>query len=231
MNEIVRLVERHGLSVYVHAIGDGATRQVLDAVALARKSGPCAHCRHTITHLQWVWPSDFPRFKALGVLANVQEGWLAPRSIGGAPGYDYAKAIAASPLGSEMGQRIYPFRQLHAAGARLAGGSDWFFTEENPWIDVEAGLTSRDPGAADSVPMVAAHTLDLATLLRARTIDAAYQLYEERSTGSIEVDKRADLVVLDQDVTAVATDRIHETKVLMTVFDGRPVFERPGTFQ
>ena len=118
---------------------------------------------------------------------------------------------------------MYPFRQLGEAGARLSAGSDWFFTDENPWTDIEAGATSRDPGVADSVPMLPDHTVDVKTLLKARTIDAAYQLFNEKETGSIEAGKDADLVVVNQNILDVPVDQIHRTKVLMTFFAGREI--------
>lgn len=221
MNEVVRLAEKYGLSVYVHSIGDGAARQVLDAVAAARQIAPCPRCRHTLTHLQWVAPSDIPRFRQLHVIANIQEGWLAPRSIGGPPGYDYVQATAAGPIGPKLALRMYPFRQLRDAGARLSAGSDWFFTDENPWNDIEAGTTSRDPGVVDQKPMLPASALDLNTLVRARTIGAAYQMFNEKITGSIEVGKQADLVVINQNIFEVAVERVHDTKVLMTFLAGK----------
>jgi predicted amidohydrolase YtcJ len=228
MNEVVRLAEQNGLSVYVHSIGDGAAREVLDAVAAARKDSSCPRCRHTLTHLQWIWPSDIPRLRQLNVIANVQEGWLAPRSIGGPPGYDYVKDTAAGPLGPQLAERMYPFRQLHEAGARLSAGSDWFFTDENPWNDIEAGATSRDPGVADSVPMLPDHTVDVRTLIAARTLDAAYQMFSEKETGSIEIGKDANLIVVNQNILEVPVDQIHQTKVLMTFFAGKQIVDAAG---
>ena len=221
MNDVVQLAEQYHLSVFVHSIGDGAAREVLDAVAEARRHGPCPACRHTITHLCWVSPSDLARFKTLHVLANIQEGWLAPRAFGGPPGYDYVKEMAAGPLGAQLALPLFPYRQLQRAGAQLATGSDWFFTDENPWHDLESGATSRDPGAADEPPMLPDQTIDVDTLLRASTIGAAYQMYSEHQTGSIEVGKQADLVVLDQNILKVPVGDIHQTRVLMTFFEGR----------
>jgi predicted amidohydrolase YtcJ len=122
-----------------------------------------------------------------------------------------------------MAERMYPFRQLRDAGARLSAGSDWWFTDENPWNDMEAGATSRDPGIADSIPMLPNHTLDVETLLRARTLGAAYQLQDETETGSIEVGKRADFVVIDRNILRIPAEKIHETHVLMTFFGGKQV--------
>ena len=222
MNEIVHLAEQNRISIYVHCVGDRCTNKVLNAVALARKTSPCDWCRHTITHLQWVAPSDMPRFKQLGVLANIQEGWLAPRSFGGPPGYDYILADAAVPqIGKAIAERMYPFRDLRDAGAHVAGGSDWFYTDENPWHNIESGATSKDPGEASEKPMVPNQTLPVGFLLQARTINAAYQLRAEHETGSIEVGKKADFIVVDRNILTEPVDRIHDTKVLMTFFEGR----------
>jgi predicted amidohydrolase YtcJ len=221
MNEVVRLAEHYGLSVFVHSIGDGAAREVLDAIAAARTRGPCPHCRHTITHLCWVSPADMPRFRQLHVLANIQEGWLAPGAFGGPPGYDYAKDMAEGPLGAQVAMPMLPYRQIQQAGAFLSAGSDWFYTDENPWHDMESGATSRDPGAAVETPMLPDHTVDVESLLRASTINAAYQMYAEKRIGSIEVGKQADFVVIDRNILKVPVDDIHNTRVLMTIFEGR----------
>ena len=179
MNDLVRVAEQNGLNIFVHAIGDGAVRQVLDAVAAARRTKPCPACRHTLTHLQWVDPIDIQRFKPLNVIANIQEGWLAPRAFGGPVGYDYVTATASGPAGPLLAAHMLPYGPLHQAGARLAAGSDWFFTNENPWQDIEAGATSRDPGNPQQKAMLPQHVIDPKTLVDARTLGGAYQLFGE----------------------------------------------------
>jgi predicted amidohydrolase YtcJ len=223
MNDLVRVAEHNGLNVFVHAIGDGAARQVLDAVAAARRAGPCPTCRHTLTHLQWVDSGDIQRFKPMQVIANVQEGWLAPRAFGGPVGYDYVTATGSGPAGLALAAQMLPYGRLHAAGARLAGGSDWFFTNENPWQDIEAGATSRDPGEATQKAMLPGHVIDQQALVDARTIGGAYQMFSESSSGSIEVGKSADLVVIDRNVLKIPAKEIHGTQVVMTFFEGRQI--------
>ena len=82
MNEVVALAEGSELSVFAHVIGDGAARDVLDGIESARRASPVTDRRHTLTHLCWVSDADLPRFKPLGVIANIQEGWLAPSAPG-----------------------------------------------------------------------------------------------------------------------------------------------------
>jgi predicted amidohydrolase YtcJ len=225
MRELVALVEAAHLSIFVHVIGDGAARQVLDAIASARKTSPVTDRRHTLTHLCWVADADLPRFKAMNVIANIQEGWLAPAAFGGPPGYDYARSTASGPIGPWLAGRLMPYRPLRDAGARLASGSDWFYTEENPWITLEAGITSKDPGGGDKQAMLANNTLDFATLLAARTSGAAYQMYRETETGTLEVGKRGDFIVVDRDPFGIAPEELHKTRVLMTFLDGTLVYQ------
>lgn len=227
MHELVGLAESAGLSIYVHVIGDGAARQVLDAIAAAREGAPETERRHTLTHLCWVAESDMPRFKALNVIANIQEGWLAPAAFGGPAGYDYARSTASGPIGPWLAGRLMPYRALHDAGARLASGSDWFYTEENPWYAMEAGITSKDPGGANKQAMLPNYTLDFATLIAARTSGAAYQMYREHETGTLEIGKRGDVIVVSQDPFAINPEELHNTNVLMTFLDGAMIYQRP----
>jgi predicted amidohydrolase YtcJ len=226
MQELVTLAESAGLSIYVHVIGDGAARQVLNSIAAARKASPETERRHTLTHLCWVADADLPRFKAMNVIANIQEGWLAPAAFGGPPGYDYARSTASGPIGPWLAGRLMPYRALRDAGARLASGSDWFYTEENPWFAMEAGITSKDPGGANKQAMLPNYTMDFATLIAARTSGAAYQMYREDETGTIEVGKRGDLIVVSQDPFVVAPEELHKTNVLMTFLDGTMIYRR-----
>ncbi len=224
MKELVALSEKAKLAIFVHVIGDGAARQVLDAIEVARHLQPRTGLRHTLTHLVWISDRDLPRFRRLGVLANIQEGWLAPAAFGGPPGYDYARSTAAGPLGPWLGGRLMPYRSLQRAGARLAAGSDWFYTDEDPWNDLEAGATAKDLGGTQA--MIPQETIDVATLLIARTSGAAYQLYREHEIGTIAAGMRADLVVVNQDPLTVPVNVVHTTKTVMTLLDGKVIYRR-----
>lgn len=225
MDEAVAIAEKNGLSVFVHVIGDAAARMALDAVAQARARGPCAHCRHTLTHLQWVHPDDLPRFKALGVTANLQEAWIAPRAFGGPPGYDYARDMAKGPIGPRLAAANFPYGDLHKAGAVLAAGSDWFFTDENPWHAIAIGATSRDFEAPQTPPMLPSQTIDTATLLAAHVTGGAWQMQDSRR-GSIAPGQAADLVMIDRDPLAATPEALYRTKVVGTWFEGRRVWPR-----
>ena len=224
-SDLVALAEREDFSIFVHVIGDAAARQWLDAVASARRARPQTDLRHTLTHLCWVADEDLPRFRANGVIANIQEGWLAPAAYGGPAGYDYARSTAAGPIGPWLAGHMLPYGPLVGAGARLSAGSDWFYTEENPWYAIEAGATSADPGSVNSRPMLPEHAVSVETLLDALTSGSAYQMHLELQTGTLETGKAADLIVVNQDPLAVPVSRVHDTKVLLTLFEGRIVYE------
>jgi predicted amidohydrolase YtcJ len=118
---------------------------------------------------------------------------------------------------------MYPFRALADRGALLTAGSDYPFTPLDPLLAIEVGMTRRDPENASSPPMIAEQALDLEDLLAAYTINAAHQLHREDLTGSIEVGKWGDLVVLDRNLFDIPPDEIGETRVLMTLLEGEVV--------
>jgi hypothetical protein len=118
---------------------------------------------------------------------------------------------------------MYPFRALETAGARIAGSSDWFFTDERPGSRSRRASPRAMPGVADSAPMHPDHTLSRETLLHARTLGGAYQLFAEDLLGSLTLGKQAGFVVLDRAVSEVPAARLHETRVLRTFIAGREV--------
>ena len=92
---------------------------------------------------------------------------------------------------------------------------------------MEAGITSKDPGGSNTQAMIPNHAVDLMTVMRARTTGAAYQMYRENETGSLEIGKRGDLIVVDQDPFRVQPQELHKTSVVMTFLDGKLIYRRP----
>ena len=210
-------LDRDGFQLHFHAIGDAAVRMSLDAVAAARdRSGP-RDARHHIAHLQLVDPADWPRFAALGVFANVQALWAFPD--------DYAMELDVPLLGRARTERMYPIGSLVRAAAPLAAGSDWPVTTMNPFAAMQVAVTRSDPEETGGAQLGAGEAVDIATMIAAYTIGGATLMHQEAETGSIEVGKSADLVVLDQDLLAIAPEAIAKTKVLVTLFEGELVYE------
>lgn len=212
--QLVAKLDAASLAMHVHAIGDKAVQKTLDAFAAARAANGDKDNRHSIAHLQLVHPDDFPRFKEFGVIADLQLLW-AKR--------DPANEEPLQPhLGPDRYRRLYPAGSLHAAGAMIVGGSDWDVTSYNPFCAFQTAVTRR--GGKGKEPLNIKEAIPLATVVDAYTINAAFALKQEATTGSLEVGKRADLVVLDRDIFMVDPDTIADTKVLATYLDGRLVY-------
>jgi hypothetical protein len=220
-DDFARLVTRldaEGIAVHVHAIGDRGVRATLDAFEAARKANGDRDNRHQIAHLQLVDPADFPRFKELGVIADMQLEWARREPATEGPLEPY--------LGPKRYKYVYPAGSLYRAGATIAGGSDWDISSFNPFRAMQVAVT-RALGK-DQRPLNIDEAIPLTTAIDAYTINAAYAMKQDKTTGSLEVGKRADLVVLDRDILTIDPDRIGETKVLFTYLDGRLVHSGPS---
>jgi hypothetical protein len=215
-------LDAEGFQIHVHAIGDRAIRVTLDALEAAREANGARDSRHHIAHLELIDPADIPRFRTLGVVANFQPFW--------ASGDEYLLKLTEPELGPARSRWLYPIRSVRDAGAEVAFGSDWDVSSLNPLDGIEVAVTHREPskGPGSGPPWLAEETIGLPEAIAAYTIGGAYLDFTERETGSIETGKAADLIVLDKNLFAIPPSRIHETKVLWTLLEGREVFKAPG---
>lgn len=218
-NDIVTAANAAGFTVHVHAIGDRAVRSALDAFAESRrrnavKPGQERDTRDQIAHLELIEPQDFPRFKALGVIANFQLLW-AQRD-------NYIDEATIPYLGAERARYLYPARSLRDAGALIAGGSDWGVSSFNAFTAMEHAITRSEKRGRP--PLLPEQSITLQDGVDAYTINAAFALKQERTTGSLEVGKRADLIVLDRDIFSIDPYELHAVRVLFTYLDGREVY-------
>lgn len=213
LNEMVTALDKEGFQIHVHAIGDRAVRLALDAFEKARAANGPRDSRHQIAHLELIDPQDIPRFQRLGVIADFQPLWA----------YDdpYIKDLTVPVLGPERSRWLYPIGAVAKTGAVVVGGSDWPVSSMNPLEAIQIGITRRDPAAGPGPAWLSEHTVDLDTLLAAYTIRGAFAAFQEKTTGSIEVGKLADLVVLDKDLTQVPAHEIARVKVVRTFVEGR----------
>jgi predicted amidohydrolase YtcJ len=217
LDAIVSGADAAGLTVHVHAIGDRAVRAALDAFAYSRRKNGAADRRDQIAHLELVDPADFPRFKELGVIANLQLLW-AERD-------PYIVSATLPYIGPERSRHLYPARSLRDAGAVIAGGSDWNVSSFDAFVAMEHAVTRAE--ARGRPPLLPEQSITLQDAVDAYTINAAYALKQERTTGSLEPGKRADLIVIDRDIFSIDPAELHATRVLSTYLDGREVYRRP----
>ena len=221
LDRLAIALDHDGFQIHVHAIGDRAIRMALDALAHARAENGPRDLRHGITHLELIDPADIPRFRALGVVANFEPLW--------ADGDEYLTKLTEPFLGPARSRWLYPIASVVRSGAVVTGGSDWSVSSLDPLQAIEVGITHRDPGDTVTAPWHPAERVDLPTMIALYTINAAWAHHLERETGSIEVGKLADLVVLDQNLFTLPSSRIHEARVVRTLFEGRTVFQRPDS--
>lgn len=204
---------RCGFQVNSHAIGDRAARLVLDTYQRAMAAVPDHVGRHRMEHAQVIAPEDFPRFAELDVIASIQPihatsdmGWAEDR------------------LGPERVQGAYAWRTLLDHGARLALGSDFPVEPVNPLLGFYAAVTRQDAGGQPPGGWYSHQRLTREEALRGFTLDAAFAAFMEDQLGSLRPGKRADFVLLDQDIMSVPAQKLLETRVLATYLDGEAVF-------
>jgi predicted amidohydrolase YtcJ len=209
---------QRNIDVHIHALGERAVHEALNAVAAARSQFPDSESRYALCHIQVITDQDLPRFAELDVIAQSTPLWAA---------YDtYGKQFVSE----DQFTRYWRFHSLKKLGVRLTWGSDYPASGAgllglSPVVQMEIGYTRQDPGEPDApVQPLESERLDIETLIRGYTIDAAYQLHMEDEIGSIEVGKKADLVVLDRNLFETEPYEIHETGVIMTLMDGNVVY-------
>jgi predicted amidohydrolase YtcJ len=214
LNRIVTAADAAGLTVHFHAIGDRAVHSVLDAIADARRNNGSLDNRDQIAHLELIEPADFPRFKALGVIANFQLLW-AERD-------GYIQNATIEYLGPQRSRYLYPARSLRDAGAVIVGGSDWSVSSFDAFAAMEHAITrAENRGKPVLLPE---QSLGLQDMVDAYTINAAFALKQELTTGSLETGKRGDFIVLDRDIFSIDPFELHATRVMATYLDGREVY-------
>lgn len=206
-----------GVQVHVHAIGDAAIRRALDGFEAMREANGMSDNRHQIVHLQLIHEDDRPRFAELNIGAVFQSLWAYPDPA--------AMELDIPMLGEERTWQMYPIRSVLESGGRIVGGSDYFVTDLNPLLAIETAITRQDPWTNEGLVLNADESVDLETMIAAYTINGAYQMNLDDVQGSIEVGKRADFVVLDRNLFEIPASEISEAQIMMTVFDGRTVYE------
>jgi len=195
-------------------------RAGLDAVEFALQQNGTSDNRHHISHLQLIDVEDIPRFAELDVTANFQAVWAFPDA--------YITELNLPVLGEERVQGMYPIASVKREGGRIAGGSDWDVSSPNPLMAIEVGVRRQDPDQ-DSGPVLNENErVSLSAMIDAYTINGAWLMHQEDRVGSIEVGKRADIVVLDRDLFSIPSTEISETQVVMTLLDGEIIYFNQG---
>ncbi len=217
-------LSKAGLGLHFHTVGDGAARQALDTVEHVRsRLGPLRKSP-TISHLTVLSQPDIARFKALDAVGNAQFYWGKHQEI---------IATVEDYLGEERSGNLYAYGAIAAAGGRLAGGSDWPVSTADPFdamavsatrprtsIHAEGDAIFKGTGRA----WLPHYKVDVETMIRAFTVEGAKLLSWDHMIGSLEVGKRADLIIIDRNILDMPAADLHKTKVLLTMVDGKVVY-------
>jgi predicted amidohydrolase YtcJ len=212
LERFVRLCDAEGFGVHIHTIGDRAVRESLDVLEAAIRANGRRDARHQLAHVQFAHQDDLPRFRALGVIANVTPLWARLEA--------YVTELTIPFVSARASAGMYPFASILRAGGALAFGSDWSVSTPDPLRQLATAVARIDPDSDVTEALLPGERLDLDEAIAAQTIGAAHACAIEHQTGSIEVGKLADLVVLDRDLHHLAPPEYIAARVVATLVEG-----------
>jgi predicted amidohydrolase YtcJ len=215
----VQALDKAGMQIYTHAIGDKAVRTALDAYEATAKANSTHDARHRIEHIETISAQDIPRFGSLGVIASFQPLHAYPD--------EDTLGVWLKNAGEERGTRAWAWQSIARSGGRLAFGSDWPVVTLNPWYGVQNAVTrqTRDGKPVDG--FVPKERLTLQQAIEGYTLGAAIGARREKTEGSIEPGKLADVIILSQDLFSAEPSQIYKTQVLLTIVGGKVVYQSP----
>ncbi|MEO5759902.1 MAG: amidohydrolase [Mesorhizobium sp.] len=206
-------VDKRGLQIAVHSIGDGAVRAVLDGYEAARKANGTRDSRHRVEHIEVTTTADVPRFAELGVIASMQ-----PPHPPGA--MDFPLEPTVSRIGEERWPLSYAWRTLKDAGAHVVFASDWPVSPIDPILGIQAAVL-RKPWAEDDPDQ----SFSLHEALAGYTVEGAYAEFAEHRKGRLRSGYMADLVVLSADIEATAPEALHKVRPVTTICGGKITYQ------
>ncbi|MBT3557620.1 MAG: amidohydrolase [Rhodospirillales bacterium] len=207
--------------LHLHTIGDKAVRVALDGIEAARRANGPWPALHQLAHIQCIDDADIPRFAELGAVANFQPLWACPEG-----GTD----IAVKMVGEKRARNIYAVKSVIETGAPYAISSDWFVSTLNPFAIMAVAITRQNIGEGPNSPaFYPEECIDVETVVRGYTTNAAAGAWRANTTGSLARGKYADLIILDRDIFHVSPSEIAETVVDFTMLNGEEV-QRSGKF-
>lgn len=219
LKELYAKLDMLGIQIHTHAIGDAAIRSALDAYEHTIAVNGQNDNRHQIVHLQLIDDEDIPRFGELNIAANFQCMWCYR---------DVYIDLAVDIVGEERTNAFYAVNSIKSNGGLIVGGSDWDVSSLNPLDAIETAITRTDPFSNSGLELGIGQRINLTDALDMYTRNAAHVMRLEKKTGSIEVGKFADLIVLNANLYETPVEDINEVEVLLTLLSGEIVYTSPN---
>ncbi len=212
--DLIRAIDKAGLQIAAHAIGDRANNWILNAFEKAFQANGRRDARHRIEHAQVVRPEDVTRYRELGVIASIQ------------PSHCIDDMRWAEKRIGQRCRNAYRFNSFLQAGVKIAFGTDWTVEPLNPMLGLYAAVTREFPEGGPEGGWHPEEKITLAQAIELYTLGSAYAEFQEDRKGSIKVGKLADLVVLDKNLFEVPAKEILNARVDLTLVDGKIVYEK-----
>src|SRR5579863_9445753 len=210
-------LDKRGLQLFTHAIGDYAVRTALDAYENAENVNHTQDRRPRIEHIETITAADIPRFGKLGVIASMQP-------LHAYPDEDTLRVWAGN-VGPDRASRAWAWSSIAKSGGYLAFGSDWNVVTLNPWEGLQMAVTRQTTEGKPEGGWMPQYCVTLEQAVEAYTLGAAYAGRREKTEGSIEPGKLADLVIVSQNIFEIDSHTIAKTKVVKTIVGGKIVYE------
>jgi predicted amidohydrolase YtcJ len=216
-NAAVAELDKRGLQLFTHAIGDRGVRMALDAYENAELHNHKRDRRPRIEHIETIAATDIPRFGKLAVIASMQ------------PLHSYPDAdtldVWARNAGPDRASRAWAWKSIAADGGHLAFGSDWPVVTLNPWKGIQTAVTRQTAEGTPANGFVPEQRLSVEQAVDAYTLGAAFAGRREKTEGSLEAGKLADLIIISQNIFDINPHKIGATKVITTIVGGRVVYQ------
>jgi predicted amidohydrolase YtcJ len=213
----VATLDKDGFQLFTHAIGDNGIRTALDAYEFAERTNHTKDRRPRVEHIEAVSTADIQRFGKLGVIASMQ------------PLHSYPDAdtldVWARNIGPERASRAWVWKSIATDGGRYAFGSDWPVVTLNPWEGIQAAVTRQTHDGRPAGGFVPSQRLTVAEAVNGYTLGAAFAGRREKTEGSLEVGKVADMIIVDRNIFEIDPHSIADTKVTITIVGGKVVYE------
>jgi predicted amidohydrolase YtcJ len=211
-------LDKHGFQLFTHAIGDYGIRTALDAYEHAENMNRSKDRRPRIEHIETAAAADLPRFGKLGVIASMQPLHSYPDSD--------TLDVWARNIGPDRASRAWAWKSIANGGGKFAFGSDWPVVTLNPWEGVQTAVTRQTSEGKPADGFVPSQRLTVAEAVDGYTLGAAFAGRREKTEGSLEPGKVADLIIVSQNIFAIEPHQIDKTEVLTTIVGGRVVYDR-----